>query len=164
MVKKQQLNITDFVKKVYFVYFKLKLGDQDKVGAPHKVCKRCVEDLRNWSKGKIKNLRFGIPMMWREQKNHGDDDCYFCSCDVKGFNSKWKCSITYPNLPSAIRPVPHGPDVPVPTLPANLSDKEEATFQHLPEDEWSCSESVDDGKPKLFSQEELNDLVRDLDL
>lgn len=50
MVKKQQLNITDFVKKVYLVYFKLKLGDQDKVWAPHKVCKRCVEDLRNWSK------------------------------------------------------------------------------------------------------------------
>lgn len=53
MVKKQQSNITDF-GKVYFVYFKLKLGDQDKVWAPHKVCKRCVEDLHNWSKGKIK--------------------------------------------------------------------------------------------------------------
>ena len=73
MVIKQQLNITDFVKKVYFAYFGLKLGDQDKVWAPHKVCKRCVEDLRNWFKGKKKAFRYAIPMIWREQKNHSDD-------------------------------------------------------------------------------------------
>ncbi|XP_067010050.2 serine-rich adhesin for platelets [Anabrus simplex] len=50
LVKKQQLNITDFVKKVYFVYFKLKLGGQD-IWAPHEVCKQCLEDLRSWSEG-----------------------------------------------------------------------------------------------------------------
>jgi hypothetical protein len=35
-------------------------------------------------------------------------------CTLKGFNTKNKKEITYPNLPSAIRPVPHGPDMPVP--------------------------------------------------
>ncbi|GBN88652.1 hypothetical protein AVEN_204563-1 [Araneus ventricosus] len=35
-VESQQRNISDFVKKVYFAYFKLKLGDQDKQWAPHK--------------------------------------------------------------------------------------------------------------------------------
>ncbi|GBN66353.1 hypothetical protein AVEN_161695-1 [Araneus ventricosus] len=41
-VKSQERNISDFVKKVYFAYFKLKLGDQDKPWAPHKVCRRSI--------------------------------------------------------------------------------------------------------------------------
>ena len=40
-VKKRQRNISAFIKKVYFAYFSLKLGDQDKPWAPHKVCKTC---------------------------------------------------------------------------------------------------------------------------
>ncbi|QQP34707.1 Uncharacterized protein FKW44_022685 [Caligus rogercresseyi] len=32
-------NITGFVKRAYMAYFKVKLGDQDKSWAPHKVCK-----------------------------------------------------------------------------------------------------------------------------
>ena len=39
---KQQRNITDMVKKLYFSYFKLKLGDQDKKWAPHIVCETCL--------------------------------------------------------------------------------------------------------------------------
>ena len=64
----QQCEITNFVKKVYFAYFKVKLGDQDKSWAPHKVCKSCMESLRYWSQGKDRHLKFGIPMIWREQK------------------------------------------------------------------------------------------------
>lgn len=93
-------------------------------------------------------------MMWREQKNHSDD-CYFCSCDVKGYNSKWKCTITYPNLPSAIRTIPHGPDVPMPDPPTNLDEVnwpgEDGTVPQ-PED-GSSSSDVGVGEPKLFSQE-----------
>ncbi|QQP31444.1 Uncharacterized protein FKW44_025053, partial [Caligus rogercresseyi] len=44
------------------------------------VCRRCEEDLRLWFKGKKNAFRFGIPMIWREQKNH-TTDCYFCSVD-----------------------------------------------------------------------------------
>ncbi|XP_075041868.1 histone-lysine N-methyltransferase EHMT1 isoform X2 [Mixophyes fleayi] len=98
-------------------------------------------------------------MMWREQKNHSDD-CYFCSCDVKGYNSKWKCTITYPNLLSAIRPIPHGPDVPVPDPPTNLDEvnwPDENGTVPQPED-GSGSSDVEVDEPKLFSQEELNDL------
>ncbi|GBM28540.1 hypothetical protein AVEN_70135-1 [Araneus ventricosus] len=43
-VKSQQRDINDFVKKVYFADLKLKLGDQDKPWALHKVCRRCEED------------------------------------------------------------------------------------------------------------------------
>lgn len=52
-------------------------------------------------------------MVWSEQKNQ-NDDCYFCSCNLKGYNSKRKQSISYSNLQSAVRPNPHGTEVPVP--------------------------------------------------
>jgi len=45
-------------------------------------------------------------MVWREPQNHCTD-CHFCSVDISSRNSKGKRAIVYPNLPSAIRPVPH---------------------------------------------------------
>ena len=98
-VKKQQQNITSFVKQAYETYFGIKLGDQDKSWAPHRVCRTCVESLRHWSKGKKRALPFAIPMVWREPKDHGND-CYFCSCNLKGYNIKGKKNISYPDLPS----------------------------------------------------------------
>jgi hypothetical protein len=41
---------------------------------------------------------------------------------VQGYNSKNRKEIFYPNLPSAIRPVPHGPGIPVPVPPEILKD------------------------------------------
>ena len=76
VVIKQQRNITNFVEKVYFAYFGVKRGDQDKSWGPHGVGLGCVEGLRMWSKGKVKFFRFGVPMIWREPRNHSDD-CYF---------------------------------------------------------------------------------------
>nr|CAH7748141.1 unnamed protein product [Callosobruchus chinensis] len=158
-IKSQQRNISDFVRKVYFAYFKLKLGDQDKPWAPHKVCRRCEEDLRLWFKGKKNAFRFGIPMIWREQKNH-TTDCYFCSVDVKGFNSKNKRNISYPNLDSAIRPVPHSSEISIPQPPSSLDEypnelEDEATLS--PPDESSSDLSFDeDGRPQLFSQGALD--------
>ena len=165
VVKSQRQNITNFVKNVYYAYFGIKLGDQDKTWAPHKVCRSCVESLRRWSKGKQKSMSFGVPMVWREPKGHGND-CYFCSCNVSGFNVKNKHNIPYPNLPSAIRPILHQPDVLVPTPPPVLIDVEDSTTSSdlsssECQSEYECFEGE---RPRLFSQEELNDLVRDLDL
>ncbi|KAI6659517.1 hypothetical protein LOD99_14442 [Oopsacas minuta] len=106
-------NIIEFVNRAYHAYFKVKLGGQDKSWAPHKVCKSCVELLRYWSKGKEKHLPFGIPMIWRESKNHFDD-CYFSMVNVMGYKKSDRYLLNYPNLESAIRPVPHCSDLPVP--------------------------------------------------
>ncbi|GBO03259.1 hypothetical protein AVEN_24564-1 [Araneus ventricosus] len=146
-VKSQQRNISDFMKKVYFAYFKLKLGDQDKPWAPHKVCSRCEEDLRLWFKGQKNSFRFGIPMMSREQQNQ-TTDCYLCSVDVRGFNTKNKKNIFYTNLSSAIRPVPHTSEIPVPHPPSSLDDirsysEDGDTLPH--QDESSSDFSVDEG-------------------
>ncbi|GFW58762.1 uncharacterized protein TNCV_379451 [Trichonephila clavipes] len=109
------------IGKVYFGYFGIKLGDQDKSWVPHVACSVCVEELRQWFQDK-KTFRFAVPMIWREPKNHSDD-CYFCSCSVQGFNLKNRKDISYPTIiRSTIHPVPHGPDLPVPSPPDTLDN------------------------------------------
>lgn len=166
VIKKHQRNITDFVKKVYLSYFGTKLGDQEKSWAPHKVCYVCVEDLRKWSKKERKTFKFAVPMIWREPKNHSDD-CYFCSVDITGHNSKNKKVISYPNLPSAIRPVGHSVDLPVPEPPDDLNSIEvfsdvQSESNEQDDEEFHCT--TENVEPKVFTQIELNDLVRDLGL
>ena len=92
----QRRNINSFIKKIFLAYF----GVQ--------VCTTCVETLRSWSQGKNVKLKFNVPMVWREPKNHVDD-CYRCLVNVKGFNKKNKQHLQYPNIP-----IPHSDKVPVP--------------------------------------------------
>jgi hypothetical protein len=54
--------IDSFVKKLYFSYFQLKVGDQDKSFAPHTACNTCVEGLRYWYDEKRKAMLFAVPM------------------------------------------------------------------------------------------------------
>ena len=46
MMAKYRFNVRDFTKRAYEAYFGMKLGDQGKSWAPHKVCKHCLETLR----------------------------------------------------------------------------------------------------------------------
>jgi hypothetical protein len=140
----------------------VKLGDQDKSWDPHRICYVCVEDLRKWSKGKKKAFRFGVPMIWREPKNHSDD-CYSCCCDVKGHNSKNKTVVVYPNLPSALQPVVHGPEVPVPQPTEILEDASTNSSDSGGDDE-EFQRHTESQIPQLFTQSELNYVIRDLGL
>jgi len=94
------------------------------------VCKPCVEHLRQWTNKSRKSLRFAIPMVWRKPKNPCND-CYFCAVKTKGINRKNRNSLTYPNLNSAIRSVPHREEFPVPgfeglpQLESSLTSEEE---------------------------------------
>ena len=54
-------------------------------------------------------MPFAIPMIWREGKDH-IIYCYFYMINLKGINHKNKHYIWYLNVPSAIRPISHGPD------------------------------------------------------
>ena len=113
--------VTTLIKQTYHAYFGMNLGDQDKAWAAHMVCKSCTKCLRQWwSKGKKTSLKFGIPMVWREPRNH-DSDCYFCAIDVTGINRKNRKVLKYPDLESAHRPVVHSDECPVPVY-AMLSD------------------------------------------
>jgi hypothetical protein len=110
VITKHQQNIMGFIMR-----------DQDKSWDAHKVCYVCVEELKKWPKGKKKAFRFCVPVTWREPKSHSDD-CYFCLCDVKGYNSKNKKVILYANLPSDLRPVVYDVEVPVPRPTKILED------------------------------------------
>lgn len=113
------------LQQLYAAYFfPCKIGDQEdyKTWAPKRFCTSCYSSLSMWHCGKLKKMRFGIPMMWREQKDH-HEDCYFCKIG-KLANSKRSSlkNIQYPNdVSSVTRPIPHSELVPVPQPPINLS-------------------------------------------
>ena len=166
MTKSQRKNITSLVKSAYHAYFGVRLGDQDKKWAPHTVCASCYLRLTQWLHGKNKVL-FAVPMVWREPKDHLTD-CYFCMTDIAGYSTKSKNKIAYPDIQSAIKPVPHGPSMPLPIPPklvTTLSD-EESNSSVSGSGNYSDSdfECLDTGKPHLIEQPELNDLIRDLGL
>ena len=66
-----------------------------------------------------KSMPFAIPMVWRERKDH-IMDYYFCMINLKGINHKNRHHVLYLDVPSAIRPIPHGPDFPVPEPDVNM--------------------------------------------
>ena len=146
----QRRNINSFIKKIYPAYFGVLLGDQDKSWAPHQVCTTCVETLRSWSQGKNAKLKFGVPMVWREPKNHADD-CYFCLVNVKGFNKKNKQHLQYPNIHSAMRTIPHSDKVPVPIF-TKLPDIDEDQLRSS----TSSTNSDDDDEEQDIAHEAWN--------
>ena len=85
--------------------------------------------------------------------------------NVAGFSSKSNGNIKYPNLTSAIRPVPHSADLPPPlftSLPEVVDEPVSSTSEEssLQDD---CYDPLPDTKsPILVTQAFLKDLIRDL--
>lgn len=158
--------ITPEISKIYKLYFGCPLGDQDKPWAPHVVCNGCCSLLRDWINKRKVSFRFAVPMIWREPKDH-HSDCYFCAVNTTGYSSKNKHQIVYPNLDSAIRPVPHDSFLPVPIPPIDgLDSVDTDTDEVTTSVEYHDAEFIPDNdkQPNIFTQGELNDLVRDLSL
>jgi hypothetical protein len=135
----ERLSVTPLIQHRFHCYFKFKMGDQDKNFAPHTVCRKCSSNLSMWSAGKLKKLPFSTPMAWREQANHYED-CYFCMINVKGFTKKSAKHIMYPNLSSAIRPVPYeeseDPPKPTDTISSSTStDNGDDSEEYMPEND-----------------------------
>lgn len=139
---RQRRNITSFVRRAYKAYFGLTLGDQNKKWAPNSVCHNCEEMLRDWTKGKRKGLPFGIPMTWREPKDH-TSDCYFCLVNTEGIDKKNRHEITYPSILSAIRPTLHSDELPVPVF-NGLSPSEEEESDEMQETDDETQEILAD--------------------
>eukprot|EP00096_Caligus_rogercresseyi_P012134 TRINITY_DN499_c0_g5_i3.p1 TRINITY_DN499_c0_g5~~TRINITY_DN499_c0_g5_i3.p1 ORF type:complete len:229 (+),score=-11.64 TRINITY_DN499_c0_g5_i3:313-999(+) len=163
-------NITEFIEYAYKAYFGLTLGDQDKQWAPHTVCHNCGEKLRNWTKGKYYGLPFATPMTWREQKDH-TTDCYFCLVNTKGHTKKTKHKISYPSIPSAIPPIPHSDQLPIPIFKgfdsATASNEPFMPLMEIKQEkdiECNFSYIQSPQNAQKMTQMELNDLVRDLGL
>jgi len=114
-------------------------------------------------------------MVWREPSNHATD-CYFCTVPPVsgGITKKKKWIIAYPNILCALRPVPHGEGISVPEPPKEFAidsdDEEESeSASGYLEPSASTEPHVSHGRssapqPHILTQDELNDLVRDLEL
>jgi hypothetical protein len=121
------------------LYFGCKVGDQDKNWAPHICCTTCSSNISALVNCKGHYMPFAVPMIWREPTNH-TSECYFSIVPPikKGVTMKKKWTVSYPNVPSAIRPVSPGEGLPIPSL--------------------------DSSRPHNITETELNDLIRDLEL
>ncbi len=64
------------MKKSYHAYFGVKVGDQDKMFAPHV----CVENLLCWWNKSKDCLPFAVPIVWRVGKDHSFD----CMTNLEG--------------------------------------------------------------------------------
>ena len=110
-------------------------------------------------------------MVWREPRNHVGD-FYFCLTNIIGFNESSRKKFNYPNLRSAMRPVPHSDDLPLPTPPVNKdllssSDEEMPSWKDSAEsisleDIESTYSGTSGNEPHWITQDDLNDLARDL--
>jgi hypothetical protein len=126
-----------------------------------------------WIKGRKESMPFAVPMVWREPKDHVTD-CYFCLTDIRGYSKKNKKGISYPDCESALKPAPHDEKNPPPKPPQSLEDSSSSASSDAGETDeegavggcWQDDEFEGEAfqGPHLISQEELNDLIRDLTL
>ena len=118
-------------------------------------------------------MPFGVSMVWRVPSNRSTD-CYFCMVPLiqNGMSMKKKSTLVYRNIPSAIRPVPHGDGLPVPEPPGNFamySVDEDNVSSNSEEQQPSASRDADylpsiDFSNHKTTEGELNDLIKDLEL
>lgn len=122
-----------------------------------------------WYRGEKRAMKFAIPRIWREPTDHSSN-CYFCLVDPsKRRTGKSAPPIMYPDIPSSIAPVPHCPELPVPTPPKSdqpssgersKSDSEE----DIADPDYNFTDAAEEKKPYFPNQKDLNDLIRDLGL
>ena len=119
-------------------------------------------------------MSFAILMVWREPSDHSSN-CYFCMIAqvAKAMSRKKKWRVKYPNIPSALRPVPHGEELPIQRTPQSYtldSDDDHDDDQDSADPEPSRSNDSDfelqhcSSEPHFISQSKLNDPVGDLEL
>jgi len=121
--------------------------------------------------GKIsRSMPFAILIVWREPTDLVSD-CYFCLISINGVTAKSKHTVQCPDLPSAMRPVPHSAELPVPKPPTNmtLSDSESSDEDvYQADNNMNCdptfAEACSSNEPHLLNQGDLNDIIRDLNL
>ena len=101
-------------------------------------------------------------------------DCYFCMVPPiqNGMTTRKKSTLVYPNIPSAIRPVPHGDGLPVPETLGNFavySDDDDGVSSNSKEQQPLASRDADylpstDSSIHKITEGEPNDFIRDLEL
>lgn len=158
----QQRSIHEGVKVKYLERFGFAIGHQDKDWAPHIVCHRCYTGLYRKDG---RPFRFVVPMKWMEPRNH-TDDCYFCMVKISGYHAKIRSFVEYPNLTTTRRPIPSGSEQ-LNEDPLPINDEPDYEFHSTSETPTPSGSSSGEeylGHSSNFTQPELNNLVRELNL
>jgi len=118
--KFQRKNFIPLIKKRYELYFGCNVGDEEgEFWTPHICCATCGSILNGWKNGSW-HIPVAVPMVSGKPEDHSSD-CYFYLTDISGISSKSKYMVTYPNVPSPMRSVPHSDQLPVPKPPNNVT-------------------------------------------
>ncbi|XP_076361754.1 uncharacterized protein LOC143252858 isoform X2 [Tachypleus tridentatus] len=122
-----------------------------------------------WYRGEKSAMKFVIPRIWHEPTDHSSN-CYFWMVDPsKCQASKNASAIMYLNLLSSIAPVPHCPELLVPTLPkrkqpfSKESSKSEEEVD-VEDPDYNFRGAAGERNTYYPNQRDLNDLIRDLGL
>lgn len=164
--KSDRRPVKDDIRVNYFNYFGIHMN-QDRSYVPTYICSSCRTGLTRWADDQG-HMRFGKPAIWREPWNHAID-CYVCTTNINGFTMNNRHKVKYANVASLSRPVPHSDALPIPVPPIRIQ-RQNLAQQISPSTSSSAqvmnpsSASDQTDTPQLFSQADLNDFVRDLDL
>ena len=85
-------------------------------------------------------------------------------CHFLHFTSSCGAILLFQYLVSAIRPVPHGTDLPVPSPPENLSDESESSSLQSATEEMYFESHQYDSPIDKFTQSKLNDQIKELQI
>ncbi|XP_076324195.1 uncharacterized protein LOC143232516 [Tachypleus tridentatus] len=114
-------------------------------------------------------MKFVIPRIWRDPTDKSSNG-YFCMVDPsKRRAGKDASAIMFPDFPLFIAPVPHCPELPVPTPPerkqpfSEESNKSEEEVD-VEDSDYNFRGASGEKNPYYPNQGDLNDLIRDLGL
>ena len=93
-------------------------------------------------------MPFDVSIVWREGKDY-TTDYYFCMTNLKGVNCNNKQYVQYPNVPSAIRPIPHGPGLPVPEPDAPMISTSDSESSNTTDAAKAEAYNPEDDQPVL---------------
>lgn len=149
--------INESIKNQYLKCYNVPMTNLDKSWVPKSICNVCRINLGRWDE--IKKEAVIQPTIWREPKNHYND-CYFCLCDISGYNNKNKRTLKYTNVES-VTPAKKGL---IERSNENFSSSMEIVDDVEKETSSSLEYSSTNDDPILFDQCDLDDLIRDLNL
>lgn len=98
-VAKNRKILSPHIEKLYQSYSQ-KAQFRNVWWAPSKFCANCYNALTEWSHGKLKAMRFGVPMVWSDPIEHKPDRCYFCvRHNTEGHTVKSSRILVYRSVP-----------------------------------------------------------------
>jgi len=142
---------------------------RQELGSPFLLCNMCQASRGMGKRFTLYAFRHSCGLE-REPTYHVSD-CYFCLTSITGVTAKSKHPVQYPNLPSAMRPVPHSTELPVPKSPTNMmltdsesSDEDVGQANNNMDCDPTFAGSCSSNEPHLLTGGDLNDIVRVLNL